>query len=151
MDLIQVKLHRQDISIYLLVVGGGVYSILWTSNGIKIWHFVRSKIPDDIAKHQPEPGNWGKPLAAFSGDCKFEEKFRDQAVIFNVSNLSHFKIQIVFNINFCGDWAGSTWSQQCADKGTNCSIFVQENPEAFKESYWLINSLRVYCKCLLWF
>lgn len=51
----------------------------------------------------------------------------------------------VFDITFCGDWAGSVWSSSgCAGKASTCNAFVQNNPTAFDETYWRVNSLKVY-------
>ena len=52
--------------------------------------------------------------------------------------------QIVLNLNFCGDWAGYFWKGACAEKALTCKEFVANNPEAFREAYWTIYSLRVY-------
>lgn len=58
----------------------------------------------------------------------------------------HFQnLQIVFNIAMCGDWAGGVWgSSACAAKASSCNAFVANNPSAFQDAYWLINSLKVY-------
>ncbi|KAH9025989.1 hypothetical protein EDB85DRAFT_2149444 [Lactarius pseudohatsudake] len=42
-----------------------------------------------------------------------------------------------------GDWAGSLWPTSGCGEGT-CNDFVNNNPSAFAEAYWEINSLRVY-------
>jgi hypothetical protein len=63
------------------LAGGGVYATEWTSRGIKIWHFPRSKIPDNIQQNEPDPGTWDTPLAAFSGDCEFDQRFYEAKVI----------------------------------------------------------------------
>jgi hypothetical protein len=110
--------------------GGGVYATEWTSDFIAIWHFPRSQIPQDIQSGNPNPSSWGRPLAKFAGACNIDEHFRDH--------------RIIFDITFCGDWAGGVWNQQCSDKQTDCQSFVREQPEAFVESYWLINSIKVY-------
>jgi hypothetical protein len=52
----------------------------------------------------------------------------------------------VFDTTFCGDWAGSVWSGDavCASEAPSCQSFVQNNPSAFTDAYWLVNSLKVY-------
>lgn len=49
-------------------------------------------------------------------------------------------------MTFCGDWAGATWSSSstCAALDSSCNDYVQNNPSAFANAYWLINSLQVY-------
>lgn len=49
------------------------------------------------------------------------------------------------NIAFCGDWSGRLWSQGvCKDKNQDCAAFVKDHPSEFVDTYWLINSLKVY-------
>jgi hypothetical protein len=52
----------------------------------------------------------------------------------------------VFNIDFCGDWAGKVWDQDesCTAVAPTCEEFVGSNPQAFVEAYWLINSVKVF-------
>ncbi|KAF7712634.1 Endo-1,3(4)-beta-glucanase [Penicillium ucsense] len=111
--------------------GGGVYATEWTSAGIKVWFFPRSGIPWDISIGKPNPATWGMPTAAFAGSCNIDSHFNN--------------LQLVFDITFCGDWAGNVWSSgTCAYKAPTCNSFVQNNPAAFKETYWSVNSLKVY-------
>ncbi|KAL1980751.1 hypothetical protein VTN96DRAFT_3558 [Rasamsonia emersonii] len=112
-------------------IGGGVYATEWTSDYIKIWFFPRGSIPSDITSGSPDPSGWGTPAAAFQGNCDID---------------SHFTAQnIVFDITFCGDWAGNVWSSgSCASLASTCNAYVQNNPSAFTETYWTINSLKVY-------
>jgi hypothetical protein len=52
----------------------------------------------------------------------------------------------VFDTTFCGDWAGNVWSGDavCRSQAPSCQPFVQNNPSAFTEAYWLVNSLKFY-------
>ena len=59
-----------------------VYAMNWTPYGIKIWHFPRSAIPDNIKEGVPDPETWSKPLAKFHGLCDFNNEFREQMVNF---------------------------------------------------------------------
>ena len=111
---------------------GGVYATEWTSASINIYFFGRGSIPSDIASGSPDPTTWGKPLAGFSGGCEIDSFFKNQ--------------QIVFDTTFCGDWAGIVWTTDatCAPKAATCQAFVQNNPSAFVNAYWSVNSLKVY-------
>lgn len=111
---------------------GGVYATEWTSEAISIWFFPRSAIPSDLSGGNPNPDNWGLPMAQFAGGCDIDEHFQDQ--------------QIVFDITFCGQWAGQVWSQDsvCSSKAATCQDYVTNNPSAFADTYWSINSLKVY-------
>ncbi|KAJ5106257.1 hypothetical protein N7456_002932 [Penicillium angulare] len=111
--------------------GGGVYATEWTSSAINIYFFPSSSIPSDITAGTPDPTTWGTPSASFAGSCDISSHF---------SNL-----QIVFDITFCGDWAGNVWSSgSCSTQASTCDSYVQNNPSAFKETYWSVNSLKVY-------
>lgn len=36
------------------------------------------------------------------------------------------------------------WGQSCGNMGSSCDDFVKNNPEKFKDVYWLVNSVKVY-------
>jgi hypothetical protein len=79
---------------------GGVYAMEWTDEAVKIWFFPRGTEPIDALKGTPTPGNWGMP--AFHTDmnqCGMKGSFR--------------RHRVIFNITFCGDWAGiqSLWEE----------------------------------------
>ncbi|KIV77202.1 hypothetical protein PV11_09019 [Exophiala sideris] len=111
---------------------GGVYATQWTSSAITIWFFPRSSIPSDISSGSPNPSGWGTPLSQFQGGCDIDNFFEDH--------------QIVFDTTFCGDWAGNVWTTDptCSSKAATCQDFVQNNPSAFADAYWSVNSLKVY-------
>ncbi|KAL9578668.1 MAG: hypothetical protein Q9212_005573, partial [Teloschistes hypoglaucus] len=112
---------------------GGIYAMEWTGNGIYVWYFARGKEPKDILGKNPTPKSWGNPTVRFDGgnNCNIDQHFKNQ--------------QIVFDTTFCGDWAGSVFSQDptCASKG-QCVDFVKNNPKAFSDAFWKINALKVY-------
>ena len=111
---------------------GGVYATEWTSDVIRTWYFPRGSVPSDLDS-SPNPSAWGTPLAAFqSTSCDIDSTFQNH--------------QIVFDTTFCGDWAGAVWSgdSTCSQKAATCDDFVQNNPKAFTNAFWTINSLKVY-------
>ena len=112
--------------------GGGVYAMEWTSNYIRVFFFSRANIPLDIMSGNPNPDSWGKPVGYWTlgSNCP-SSHFHE-----------HF---IIFDTTFCGDWAGSTFATDCpAYTGQTCASYVQNNPAAFRDAYWFINSLKVY-------
>jgi hypothetical protein len=114
-------------------VGGGVYAAEWTSTGISVYFFARAAIPADITSGQPNPSNWGAPVASFSGSgCDIDSHFQNH--------------NIVFDTTFCGQWAGSVWSDDstCSALAPTCNEYVAQNPSAFVNAYWLVNSVKVY-------
>ncbi|KAI2629018.1 glycoside hydrolase family 16 protein [Xylaria nigripes] len=115
-------------------IGGGVYALHWTSDAIQIFFFPRtSTVPVDIEAGRPDPSSWGKPISSFSGgSCDIDSHF-----------MNH---NIVFDTTFCGQWAGKVWASDpvCSAKAPTCEEFVGNNPSAFQNSYWLINSIKVF-------
>lgn len=115
--------------------GGGIYAMLWTDEGISVYLFPHEFVPADLTAGTPDPNSWtAKPLARFAGsECDFANHFSNQA--------------IVIDTDLCGDWAGSVWSESSCPTTTgfsSCDAFVATKPEAFREAYWSIASLRVY-------
>lgn len=112
-------------------VGGGVYAMEWTSSLIRVFFFPRTSIPADITTGLPDPSTWGTPTATFAGSgCDIDSHFKDH--------------QIVFDTTFCGVWAGAVWGGSCAAKAPTCQEFVAQNPAAFEDTFWLVNSVKVY-------
>ena len=111
---------------------GGIYATEWTSQHIKIWFWPRGQIPADIASGTPNPSGWNSPQSVFQGDCNIDDHFRDN--------------NIIFDTTFCGAWSGEAWKgSSCAQAhGGDCNAFVRDNPQAFKEAFWSVNSLKVY-------
>ena len=114
--------------------GGGIYAMEWTSDYINVYFFAHSNAPADILGSAPDPKNWGTPTASFVGGstCDIDANFQNN--------------NIVLDTTFCGSWAGTVWSSDpvCGPKAATCQDYVQNNPSAFTEAYWTINSLRVY-------
>jgi hypothetical protein len=117
-------------------VQGGVYATEWTSDFIAVWFFPRSAIPADITSGNPNPSSWGPPQARFNGGqgCNIDEHF--------------YGHKIIFNITFCGDWAGNTdvWNNnpECSAKAPTCIEHVSNDPGAFDEAFWTVNYVKVF-------
>jgi len=111
-------------------IGGGVYAMQWAGSGIYIWFFERGSIPGDISANEPNIPGWGTPLVTMEG-CDIDQYFANN--------------NIVFDTTFCGQWAGSVWgSSSCSALANTCEEYVANNPGAFQQAYWLINSVKVY-------
>jgi hypothetical protein len=125
--------------------GGGYYAMVKSrSLGIQVYFWPRDSIivPPEIrdcgsggGSLYPDYFSWGLPAANFpmcSGYCDYDEHFN-----------AH---QMVFDLTFCGDWAGNTWPGSVCQTVTNdtCVNYVNNNPSSFSEAYWVVNSLRVY-------
>jgi len=112
---------------------GGVFATEWVNSAtgwIKVWFFPRNAIPSDITSGNPNPSGWGLPMANFLFGS-------------NCPNTHFANQQIIFDLTFCGDWAGNVFSTSAGCSGS-CNTFVQNNPSAFTEAYWLINSVKAY-------
>jgi len=118
-------------------VHGGYYVMQKSaSQGINVWFWPRDDpgVPPAVKWGSDTvlpSSSWGLPDAAFPLDsCDYHSHFNDH--------------RIVFDLTFCGDWAGAMFSS-CGSG--SCSDFVDNNPSAFEKAYWEINSLRVYTPC----
>ncbi|KAG9058872.1 hypothetical protein FS842_000069 [Serendipita sp. 407] len=104
--------------------GGGVFAALWNEEGIRIWHFSRLNVPEDITNKTPNPDSWGAPVAFWSAaTCPMNQYFTDQSFI--------------FNITLCGDLANGTFNTEGCP-GT-CSAFVTD-PNNFRSKHQLVQS-----------
>ena len=78
-------------------VGGGVYAMQWTSSQIKIWHFPRTQIPNDIVAKSPQPELWGVPQAVFAGSgCHANTYFRDMKLVVQTVCSAHLPLPCCF-------------------------------------------------------
>lgn len=114
--------------------GGGVYAMQWVDTGISVWFFTRSAIPDDITAGQPTPWTWPEPFAHWAASSCPPNQY------FNNNNA-------IFDLTFCGDWAGSAWSSSgCADSTgyANCADYVSAVGSGFTEAYWAINYVKYF-------
>jgi len=114
--------------------GGGVYAMKWDDEGIAVWNFYRDAIPQDITDGEsPNPSTWNEPAAQLSPTgCNPLTSFANHSII--------------FDITFCGDWAGNSYETSgcpgtCADRIMDPSNFVNAS--------WSINSLKIYQKTVL--
>ncbi|KAI2790612.1 putative endo-1,3(4)-beta-glucanase [Penicillium oxalicum] len=115
--------------------GGGVYAMEWTEKFVKIWFFARASIPASITSGQPDVTEFGTPMALVQDACDVASSFKSQSFIFDTT--------------FCGEWAGNVYGKSgCpmagSDPMTSCVSYVAQNPAAFEQSYWEINSVKIY-------
>lgn len=105
-------------------VSGGVYAMEWTSSAIQVWFFPRSSIPADISSGSPDPSTWGAPQTHYQGgsECEINDHFAEH--------------RLIFNTDFCGDWAGSSWSSdsECSAKAATCAEYVKGSPRDFTDA-----------------
>jgi len=125
-----IEWSRASYGPYFDSQGGGAFAMKWDETGIAVWSFYRSTIPQDILDGQPNPSGWGTPDAALDPDgCNPLQYFTNHS--------------IVFDITFCGDWAGNSYNTSDCP-GTCAERLV--DPSNFVNASWNINSLKVYEK-----
>ncbi|EPT04304.1 hypothetical protein FOMPIDRAFT_159190 [Fomitopsis schrenkii] len=108
--------------------GGGVFAMKWDVSGIGVWSFYRAAVPQDVTNGQPTPSTWGEPVAYLMPDaCDPLTNF-----------INH---SIIFDITFCGDWAGNDYATSGCP-GT-CAQRIMD-PSNFNNASWRIRSLEVY-------
>lgn len=109
-------------------VGGGVYAHIWDNTGIRMWHFARSEIPQDITDGKPNPATWPTPAANFAtSTCDMAAHFHDHV--------------LTIDTTLCGDWAGATYrSVGCPG---SCEEAVADSKN-FAGAKWKINYIAVY-------
>ena len=96
-----------------------------TGEAIYMWFFPRGQIPEDL--DQGNTYTWGPPYVTFPFYNCPSWHFNDQ--------------QLVINLDFCGDWAGSVFPG-----GNDACIEYVQNPaniEALSDAYWAINYVKV--------
>ncbi|SPO27432.1 related to mixed-linked glucanase precursor MLG1 [Ustilago trichophora] len=119
--------------------GGGIIamerSFGTTGKGVRVWYFPNnspSTLPSDLKEGSTtvSTDSWPKPNAYLPiASC-----YSDFA--------AH---KIVFDITLCGDWAGNTYNQSgCNAQYPACSYQVGYNGSSFNQSYWEVESLRLY-------
>lgn len=58
-------------------LGGGVYATLFAEEGISVWFWTRTDIPENLL----DPSTWGKPTANWpSSSCEIKKFFTHQYV-----------------------------------------------------------------------
>ncbi len=125
--------------------GGGVFAHMWGSDGIKIWHFARNEIPQDIKDKKPKPSTWPTPSAFFASDtCDVNKHFHDHT--------------LVIDTTLCGDLGNPTYSSSgcpgsCAEAVADPNNFICESLSIYMPipeltaplvAKWKINYIAVY-------
>ncbi|KAG6807370.1 hypothetical protein H0H92_007814 [Tricholoma furcatifolium] len=115
--------------------GGGWFAVERNNNAISVWFWARNDdtVPTDLSTgaSSVDTDNWGEPQAYFPNtDC-------DIASHFDANN-------IIINLTFCGDWAGSSSVYAASGCPSTCVDYVNNNPSAFVDAYFDFASLNIY-------
>lgn len=110
------------------MAGGGVFVHLLDSAGLKIWHFERPSIPQDIQNGHPDPSSWPTPAAFWSSlGCDFASHIYDH--------------HLVINTALGGGWADSDYPNSGCPANWSDQIATGKN---FLYAKWMINYIAVY-------
>jgi hypothetical protein len=115
---------------------GGVYAMQWVESGIAVWFFTRDSIPEDIKANHPMPWTWKAPFARWAAATCDPNRF-------------FYAVNSIFDITFCGDWAGSdgAWrGSGCADQTGfgSCVDYVRQKGGDFHEAFWAVNYVKYF-------
>ncbi|KAK1221539.1 hypothetical protein PQX77_015658 [Marasmius sp. AFHP31] len=113
--------------------GGGWYAMERTNSAIKIWFWSRNdgNVPAEVRNGAGSinTDSWGTPVANFpSTSCPISSKFGPH--------------NIVINLTFCGDWAGSVYGNSGCP--SSCVDYVNNNPSAFQNAYFDFAWIKTY-------
>ncbi|KAG9313625.1 glycoside hydrolase family 16 protein [Chiua virens] len=116
-------------------VGGGWYALERSATYVSIWFWERgsSSVPSEVTSPGStiDTSTWGEPSAYFPDtDCDFS------------THLGPMNIMI--DLTFCGDWAGSSSVYAASGCPSTCTDYVNENPSAFSNAYFEFNTLNIY-------
>ncbi|KAJ7097213.1 glycoside hydrolase family 16 protein [Mycena belliarum] len=115
--------------------GGGWYAIERTPAFINVWFWPRSAgdVPADVKAGggRVDTATWGTPAA------NFPDTSCDIAKLFTAHN-------IIINLTFCGDWAGTQDLYAGAGCPATCISYVDANPTAFTNAYFEFNAINIY-------
>ncbi|TFY64735.1 hypothetical protein EVG20_g5848 [Dentipellis fragilis] len=115
--------------------GGGWWAIERTSTFIKIWFWTRDDVntPSDVKNGagSVNTDNWGRPDAYFPNtSCNFASHFGPH--------------NIIINLTFCGDWAGSSSVWASSGCPGTCVDYVNNRPADLKNAYFEFPWIKVY-------
>ncbi|KAF3030291.1 hypothetical protein E8E12_000885 [Didymella heteroderae] len=116
--------------------GGGVLATEIDVTGIRVWQFARSMVPESVKNESPDPNSWGTPVLHFvPKECDIRAAWT--------------KMKIIINITFCGKYAGAkAWEGYTGCRARTgvetCEQYVAQNPSAFDDVYYLINSISTF-------
>ncbi|KAJ7069579.1 glycoside hydrolase family 16 protein [Mycena amicta] len=116
--------------------GGGFYAVERTESFIKVWVWSRTagNVPTDVAEggSSVDTSSWGTPTANFPNtSCNIPQFFPT----------GH---NIIINLTFCGDWAGSASVYAASGCPSTCNNYVDQNPAAFTDAYFEFNAIQIY-------
>lgn len=132
--------------------GGGVLATQIDVTGIRVWQFARSMVPENMKNENPDPNSWGTPVLHFvPKECDIRAAWTKMKIVSHARHSEHRASdgRQVVNITFCGKYAGAeAWEGYTGCRARTgvetCEQYVAQNPSAFDDVYFLINSIRTF-------
>ncbi|GAA5877150.1 hypothetical protein JCM1840_005671 [Sporobolomyces johnsonii] len=106
---------------------GGVFATLLDETDLYMWQFPRAAVPSTI--DQPNPSQWGLPLAAWPASSCSTNYFSEQTV--------------AITLGVCGVRPEANWTGYCAAAAADCAEYVQTGSN-IANAVWEFNYLRLY-------
>jgi hypothetical protein len=135
--------------------GGGVYVTEWASLSIGVWFFTRGSAAANAVINAGaadlDVAEFGAPWLASRAipaisprDSKATTSFSTPTSVEAVSTLkiavgTHSLTSTGASIEFLKD-------ETCASLADTCDAWVANNPDAFEDAYWLVNSVKIYAR-----
>ncbi|KAF4976234.1 hypothetical protein FZEAL_7072 [Fusarium zealandicum] len=137
---------------------GGVLVTWIATDAVKLYWWPRAKIPADITSGKPSPSSWGTHASQFVGLLVVATVMLESILRTDYCNASlsarprqnhcaNDGGEQIFNTAFCGSNIDhDTWNGDCkATTGAEtCDDYVTNSPAAFNETFWSINSVKLY-------
>lgn len=109
--------------------GGGVYALEVRSDGIRIWFWTRTELPEDVrvtlahGHTTPDPSQWGRATADFPNTrCTTWKHFRNMSII--------------ANIDLCGQQIGTPEVFGVQGSGNCTSCVPNASGRLFRDAFW---------------
>lgn len=132
--------------------GGGVLATEVDVTGIRVWQFARSMVPESVKNESPDPNSWGTPVLHFvPKECDIRAAWTKMKIVSATRLGVHSPSDgsQIINITFCGKYAGAeAWEGYTGCRARTgvetCEQYVAQNPSAFDDVYYLINSISTF-------
>ncbi|KAL1748320.1 glycoside hydrolase family 16 protein [Schizophyllum fasciatum] len=122
-------------------VGGGVYAMQLSNDGVSMWWWPRDQVPADVTSGGPNPSSWGQSVVTYSSaTCDMGSHFQD--------------LMLIITNNLGGTFPEGVWhtagaggqDQSCADITGfgSAADFVQNSGASFADAQFIINSFTIY-------
>ncbi|GAA6003998.1 hypothetical protein JCM10207_006505 [Rhodosporidiobolus poonsookiae] len=108
--------------------GGGILAALVDTTGIYIWQFA-SAAAATLDLDNPNPTEWGKPVAAWPASTCSTDYFTEQT--------------LAISLGVCGTRVSADWSSSCSDVADSCDEYVLKGAN-LEDMVWQFDYIRMF-------